>query len=116
MLKQLSFDKNVLQYYGAFEVCGTPVLVNLMEKHCLSRCMLVAFLLLMCYCGVQVLEFMAGGDLRAAMNTEERGSEMLWYQRGRKVAADVARGLSWLHSRRVRGSLSAAMRADTHLV
>ena len=30
MLKQLSFDKNVLQYYGAFEVCGTPVLVSQM--------------------------------------------------------------------------------------
>ena len=30
MLKQLSFDKNVLQYYGAFEVCGTPVLVTSM--------------------------------------------------------------------------------------
>ncbi len=28
MLKQLSFDKNILQYYGAFEVCGTPVLVT----------------------------------------------------------------------------------------
>ena len=27
MLKQFSFDKNVLQYYGAFEICGTPVLV-----------------------------------------------------------------------------------------
>ena len=58
-----------------------------------------------------MLEFMAGGDLRAAMNSEERGAEMLWHQRGRKVAVDVARGMSWLHSRRVRGSLSAAMRA-----
>eukprot|EP00891_Asterochloris_glomerata_P007944 jgi/Astpho2/7944/Aster-06544 len=26
---------------------------------------------------------------------------MLWHQRGRKVAVDVARGMSWLHSRRV---------------
>ena len=32
MLKQLSFDRNVLQYYGAFEVCGTPVLVIQMGK------------------------------------------------------------------------------------
>ena len=64
---------------------------------------LVAVLLLMCFCSVQVLEFMAGGDLRAAMNSEERGAEMLWHQRGCKVAVDVARGMSWLHSRRVRG-------------
>ena len=68
----------------------------------------------MCDSQVQVLEFMAGGDLRAAMNSEERGSEMLWHQRGRKVAVDVARGMSWLHSRRVRGTLSAVMLTDTH--
>ena len=39
MLKQLSFDKNVLQYYGAFEVCGTPVLVMQMGNlACCSVC------------------------------------------------------------------------------
>ena len=44
----------------------------------------------MCDSQVQVLEFMAGGDLRAAMNSEERGSEMLWHQRGRKVGCTLA--------------------------
>ena len=33
ILKQLSFDKNILQYYGAFQICHTPMLVSGCARH-----------------------------------------------------------------------------------
>eukprot|EP00891_Asterochloris_glomerata_P001772 jgi/Astpho2/1772/fgenesh1_pg.00036_%23_1_t len=50
MLKQLSFDKNILQYYGAFQVCGTPVLVKSDGGPCPLCCMWSLTLHCMLHC------------------------------------------------------------------
>ena len=38
-----------------------------------------------------------GGDLRAALDGP-RGQEYSWHARGAHIAADVARGLAYIHS------------------
>ncbi|KAK9803523.1 hypothetical protein WJX73_002438 [Symbiochloris irregularis] len=48
-----------------------------------------------------VTEFMAGGDLFHAMQSDRRRSEFNWYNTGRRVALDVARGLAFLHSQQI---------------
>ncbi|KAK9807188.1 hypothetical protein WJX73_005815 [Symbiochloris irregularis] len=48
-----------------------------------------------------VTEFMAGGDLFHAMRSSNRKSEFNWYNTGRRIALDVARGLAFLHSQHI---------------
>jgi len=69
ILQRISFDRNIVQYYGA----------------CLEgdRAMLV-------------MEYCEGGDLRRAMQSV-RGPELAWCRGGRAVALDVARGLRFCH-------------------
>ncbi|KAK9829623.1 hypothetical protein WJX72_006940 [[Myrmecia] bisecta] len=73
ILKSLSFDRNIVQFYGACVQGGKPMLV---------------------------LEYMEGGDLRQAMSSA-RGEELRWYNKGQLIALDVARGLHFLHSNKV---------------
>mmetsp|Transcript_12482 Transcript_12482/g.37497 ORF Transcript_12482/g.37497 Transcript_12482/m.37497 type:complete len:888 (-) Transcript_12482:561-3224(-) len=70
MLRRISFDRNIVQFYGA----------------CLEgdHAMLI-------------MEYCAGGDLRRALQSE-RGPELAWYRGGRAVALDVARGLRFCHA------------------
>ncbi len=48
-----------------------------------------------------LLEYCEGGDLRAALNRDE-GGRLGWYNRGRRIALDIAAGLHFLHSHDVR--------------
>ena len=54
------------------------------------------------------MQFMAGGDLSAALTRdlqeEEKGGKrrLGWYASGQSVLLNVACGLAYLHSRRVR--------------
>ncbi|KAK9830253.1 hypothetical protein WJX72_010587 [[Myrmecia] bisecta] len=73
ILKSLSFDRNIVQFYGACLQDSKPMLV---------------------------LEYMEGGDLSQAMRSE-RGAEVQWYNKGQLIALDVARGLHFLHSNKV---------------
>ncbi|CAL8471556.1 g11098 [Coccomyxa elongata] len=70
LLRSLSFDSNVVQFYGAAVMEGCPVLV---------------------------LECMEGGDLCNAISNDRSG-ELGWYNKGHKIALDVVRGLCFLHS------------------
>ncbi|KAK9793506.1 hypothetical protein WJX73_010306 [Symbiochloris irregularis] len=70
-------DRNILQFYGA-AVNGPEVLL--------------------------VTEFCDRGDLYHAISdqeTEHVEGELCWYNRGKGIALDVARGLFSLHSRRI---------------
>ena len=63
---------------------------------------------------------MAGGDLRHALDRDMmkhgRRRRLGWYERGRVVLLCVARGLTYLHSERVRGGLAWAVHsAAPHL-
>ena len=40
------------------------------------------------------------GDLRHCLSTDREGA-LGWYQRGKSVAIDIARGMSFLHSNKV---------------
>lgn len=44
-----------------------------------------------------VMEYMAGGDLRAALDGPN-GAQFLWHNRGARIAADIALGLAHIHS------------------
>ncbi|KAK9818084.1 hypothetical protein WJX72_006882 [[Myrmecia] bisecta] len=46
-----------------------------------------------------VMEYMEGGNLYQAL--AQKGRECLWYQRGAKIALDIAKGMHFLHSHRV---------------
>ena len=48
-----------------------------------------------------ITEFMAGGDLFHAMQSDQRKSDFNWYNKGRRIALDVARGLVFLHSQKI---------------
>ena len=48
-----------------------------------------------------VTEFCAGGDLFRALARPNAAALFAWHKWGRRVAADVARGLAFLHARRV---------------
>jgi len=58
----------------------------------------------------QVLELMEGGDLSEAIKHDAEG-ELTWYNKGQRIALDIARGLHYLHSHDVRspGTSSAAV-------
>ncbi|KAK9805532.1 hypothetical protein WJX72_003632 [[Myrmecia] bisecta] len=74
ILKSLSFHQNIVQFYGACLVeAGKPMLV---------------------------LEYLEGGDLRQAMASERR-AELRWCNKGQLVALDIARGLHFLHTKKV---------------
>lgn len=46
-------------------------------------------------------QYMAGGDLRAALDKDAR-RELVWERKGQQVALDIARGIHFLHSHDVR--------------
>ena len=48
-----------------------------------------------------VVQYMAGGDLRDALDKDKR-TELVWYRKGYQIALDIARGLHFLHSHDVR--------------
>lgn len=73
ILKSISYDRNIVQFYGAV-LTDRPMLV---------------------------LEYMEGGDLRAALNDDPHG-HLRWYNHGQHIALDIARGLHFLHSHDVR--------------
>ena len=47
------------------------------------------------------VQYMAGGDLRDALDKDKR-TELIWYRKGYQIALDIARGLHFLHSHAVR--------------
>ncbi|KAK9825358.1 hypothetical protein WJX81_003161 [Elliptochloris bilobata] len=78
LLRRISFDRNVVQFYGACLETQPPMLV---------------------------MEYMGGGDLFSALQSSAQGSgaahPLSWWRRGRIVALDIARGLHFLHSEHV---------------
>ncbi|KAK9825364.1 hypothetical protein WJX81_004084 [Elliptochloris bilobata] len=78
LLKRISFDRNVVQFYGACLESQPPMLV---------------------------MEYMAGGDLFSALQSSVQGSgaahPLSWWRRGRSIALGIARGLHFLHSEHV---------------
>eukprot|EP00208_Stichococcus_sp_RCC1054_P006737 CAMPEP_0206141092 /NCGR_PEP_ID=MMETSP1473-20131121/11769_1 /ASSEMBLY_ACC=CAM_ASM_001109 /TAXON_ID=1461547 /ORGANISM="Stichococcus sp, Strain RCC1054" /LENGTH=771 /DNA_ID=CAMNT_0053535505 /DNA_START=465 /DNA_END=2780 /DNA_ORIENTATION=- len=71
ILSSVSFDRNVVQYYGSWagDEAAQPFIV---------------------------MEYLAGGDLRAAILRDPVG--LTWHRRGCSVALDIAKGLHFLHS------------------
>ena len=77
MLRSLSYDRNLVQFYGA----------------CLER-----------EHAMLVLEYMEGGDLYQAIqqNSYPEDTGLLrWYQKGGTIALDIAKGLVFLHQHEV---------------
>ena len=52
-------------------------------------------------CALGAAQYMAGGDLRDALDKDKR-TELVWYRKGYQIALDIARGLHFLHSHDVR--------------
>ncbi|DBA87503.1 TPA: protein kinase activity protein [Trebouxia sp. C0004] len=73
LMEKLSFDRNIVQFYGAVLSAPAPMLV---------------------------LEYMEGGDLRDALSHDTK-NELGWYNKGHLIALDVIRGLVFLHSNKV---------------
>ncbi|KAL3148068.1 hypothetical protein ABBQ38_014354 [Trebouxia sp. C0009 RCD-2024] len=73
LMEKLSFDRNIVQFYGAVLSAPAPMLV---------------------------LEFMEGGDLRDALS-HDTAKELSWYNKGHLIALDIVRGLVFLHSNKV---------------
>lgn len=73
MMKYVSRDRNIVQFYGA--------------------CVQTSALLM-------VSELMEGGDLRNALNADQ-DETWVWYGRGKSVCVDMARGLAFLHANKV---------------
>lgn len=76
-MHKLSYDRNMVQFYGA---CLDPP------------------------CPMLVLEFMEGGDLQSCILQDcypNCSGQMRWYNRGGRVALDVAKGLVFLHEQKV---------------
>lgn len=76
-MHKLSYDRNMVQFYGA---CLDPP------------------------CPMLVLEFMEGGDLQSCILQDcypNCTGHMRWYNRGGRVALDVAKGLVFLHEQKV---------------
>ena len=74
LLRALSYDPNIVQFYGA---CLDP------EFPLLG------------------LEYMQGGDLREAIQKDfdsQPPKKFGWYGKGAKIALDVAKGLVFLHA------------------
>ncbi|KAL3143486.1 hypothetical protein ABBQ38_002293 [Trebouxia sp. C0009 RCD-2024] len=77
LLHKLSYDPNVVQFYGA---CLDPV------------------------CPMLVLEYMEGGDLHSCIVQDcypKCKGFFRWYRNGARVALDVAKGLVFLHDQQV---------------
>lgn len=77
LLHKLSYDPNVVQFYGA---CLDPV------------------------CPMLVLEYMEGGDLHSCIVQDcypKCKGFFRWYKNGARVALDVAKGLVFLHDQQV---------------
>lgn len=76
-MHKLSYDPNVVQFYGA---CLDPV------------------------CPMLVLEYMEGGDLHSCIVQDcypKCKGFFRWYRNGARVALDVAKGLVFLHDQQV---------------
>ena len=76
-MRSLSFDRNLVQFYGA----------------CLER-----------EHAMLVLEYMEGGDLYQAIQTNSYPLDtrlLSWYQKGGGIALDIAKGLVFLHQHEV---------------
>ncbi|DBA88396.1 TPA: hypothetical protein ACH3X2_004890 [Trebouxia sp. C0005] len=72
MWKVLSFDKNLVQFYGSCEQDGKVLLV---------------------------LEYMEGGDLRHALKgLGSKAAQLRWHNKGAHIALDVIKGLHFLHT------------------
>ena len=90
MLRSLSYDRNLVQFYGA----------------CLER-----------EHAMLVLEYMEGGDLYQAIqeNSYPLDTGLLsWYQKGSTIALDIAKGLVFLHQHEVCSSLLVAVCTCAH--
>lgn len=74
ILGRVSFQPNIVNFYGACLRDPTNIML--------------------------IMENMAGGDLRKALSKSENG-EFTWYQKGRTLALDIAKGLHFLHSSQV---------------
>ena len=77
MLRSLSYDRNLVQFYGA----------------CLER-----------EHAMLVLEYMEGGDLYQAIQENSYPTDtglLCWYQKGGTIALDIAKGLVFLHQHEV---------------
>ncbi|DBA72728.1 TPA: hypothetical protein ACH3X2_010124 [Trebouxia sp. C0005] len=72
ILKSLSFDRSIVQFYGTCPWQGKTMLV---------------------------LEHMGGGDLRHALT--QAPAELHWYNKGASVALDIIKGLHFLHKHMV---------------
>lgn len=87
MLRSLSYDRNLVQFYGA----------------CLER-----------EHAMLVLEYMEGGDLYQAIqeNSYPVDTRLLsWYQKGGTIALDIAKGLVYLHQNNVSSNCFTALAA-----
>ena len=90
VLRSLSYDRNLVQFYGA---C-------LETKHAML-----------------VLEFMEGGDLYQAIQESSYPVDtglLSWYQKGSRIALDIAKGLVFLHQREVRFCTSLSLHNFCH--
>lgn len=77
VLRSLSYDRNLVQFYGA----------------CLER-----------EHAMLVLEYMEGGDLLTCIQNDcypVKIGKFTWYQAGGRIALDVAKGLVFLHGQKV---------------
>jgi serine/threonine protein kinase len=78
LMHKLSYDRNMVQLYGA----------------CLDST-----------CPMLVLEYMEGGDLQSCILQDCYPNSIgafRWYKKGGRVALDVAKGLVFLHEQKVR--------------
>ena len=75
ILKHVNRDRNVVQLYGTSKMPDGKLLL--------------------------VTELMEGGDLRRALNDPETKEVLAWHRAGKRVALDIARGLTALHAVRV---------------
>ena len=76
LLRVLSFDPNMVQFYGACLDPGCPMLV---------------------------LEYMEGGDLHSCIKHDcypQAVGDFKWYKKGGRIALDVAKGLVFLHEQK----------------
>ena len=77
LLRVLSYDPNMVQFYGACLDPGFPMLV---------------------------LEYMEGGDLQSCIQQDcypTPQGQFTWYSKGAQIALDVAKGIVFLHEQKV---------------
>ena len=76
LLRVLSFDPNMVQFYGACLDPGFPMLV---------------------------LEYMQGGDLLSCIQHDcypTAVGDFTWYKKGGRIALDVAKGMVFMHEQK----------------